>query len=119
RADALLRESESRFRTLADSAPVLVWMAGLDKEGTYFNRPWLEFRGRTLQQEQGHGWLDGVHPDDYQRCVNTYFTAFDAREPFRMDYRLQRHDGTYRWVIDTGIPRYEADGTFAGYIGSC
>ncbi|HXG67219.1 MAG TPA: PAS domain S-box protein [Blastocatellia bacterium] len=119
RAEEALRESEARFRNMADTAPVLIWMAGADKLCNYFNRPWLEFTGRTLEQELGYGWAEGVHPDDYERCLNTYNTAFDARQSFRMEYRLRRHDGEYRWVLDTGVPRFTPDGAFIGYIGSC
>lgn len=114
-----LRESEERFRVVADAAPVLIWMSGADKLCTFFNKPWLEFTGRTLEQEMGNGWTDGVHPDDLQRCFNIYTEAFDARQPFVMQYRLRRHDGEYRWISDQGVARYNTQGNFAGYIGSC
>ncbi|MCA1991135.1 MAG: PAS domain S-box protein [Coleofasciculus sp. S288] len=114
-----LRESEERFRHMADTAPVLIWMSGTDKLCNYFNKSWLDFTGRTLEQELGNGWTQGVHPDDFQYCVDTYTTAFDARQEFRMEYRLKRFDGKYRWVLDTGIPRFTPDGQFLGYIGSC
>lgn len=116
---AKLRESEQRFRQLADSAPVLIWMSGTDKQCYYFNKVWLEFTGRSLEQEQGNGWLDGVHPDDHRHCLDIYVAAFDRRAGFSMEYRLRRHDGEYRWLIDTGVPRFAEDKTFLGYIGSC
>src|SRR5438094_5956206 len=118
-SEAGLRESEERFRVVADSSPVLIWMSGLDKLCTFFNKVWLEFTGRTVEQEMGNGWAEGVHPDDFQSCLKTYVEAFDAREPFVMQYRLRRHDGAYRWISDTGVPRYDAQRNFAGYIGSC
>jgi PAS domain S-box-containing protein len=118
-AEAALRESEARFRQMADSAPMLVWMAGADTLCTYFNQPWLNFTGRTLEQELGNGWTEGIHPDDVQRCLDIYTTAFDAHRPFEMDYRLRRFDGEYRWIFDAGIPRFTPEGQFLGYIGSC
>ena len=114
-----LRESDERFRLVADSAPVLIWMSGLDKLCTFFNKPWIEFTGRTMEQEMGNGWAEGVHPDDFESCLKTYMTAFDARQPFVTRYRLKRHDGEYRWISDTGVPRYDTQKNFAGYIGSC
>ncbi|HBB33841.1 MAG TPA: hypothetical protein DDZ80_18100 [Cyanobacteria bacterium UBA8803] len=117
--EAALRESEERFRHMADMAPVLIWMSGSDKLCNYFNKPWLDFTGRTMAQELGNGWAEGVHPDDFQSCLNTYVSSFDARQDFKMEYRLKRFDGTYRWILDTGIPRFTADGNFLGYIGSC
>jgi PAS domain S-box-containing protein len=119
RSQAALQESEERFRTMADSAPVLLWMSGTDGLCNFFNQSWLTFGGRTLEQEMGNGWTQGVHPDDFQRCLDTYMTAFHVRENFQMEYRLLRADGEYRWVLDTGRPRFTPDGTFAGYIGSC
>ncbi len=168
-SEATLRESEQRFRTVADAAPVLIWMSGVDKLctflnkrwfeftgrsseqemgngwadgvhpedldrcfdiyteafdarkpfGTFFNKRWFEFTGRSPEQEMGNGWADGVHPEDLDRYFDTYTEAFDARKPFVMQYRLRRNDGEYRWISDNGVPRYDADGTFAGYIGSC
>jgi PAS domain S-box-containing protein len=104
---------------MADSAPILMWMAGTDKACTDFNRGWLEFTGRSLEQEKGDGWAEGVHPADLQRCVGIYYKAFDQRHRFAMEYRLRRHDGEYRWIRDTGVPRFLPDGSFVGYIGCC
>lgn len=112
-------EGESLFRFVADTAPVMIWMAGTDKLCIYFNQPWLDFTGRSLEAELGDGWAEGVHRDDLVRCLQTYTTAFDAREPFRMTYRLRRFDGEYRWILDHGVPRFGFDGSFGGYIGSC
>ena len=119
RAEAALRESEAHFRIMADTAPVLIWRSGTNKQRDFVNLPWLRFTGRTLQQELGTGWMDSVHPDDRPGCLAASHAAFDAREPFRMEYRLRRFDGEYRWMLDTGVPRWEAYGMFAGYIGSC
>jgi PAS domain S-box-containing protein len=118
-SEAGLRESEKRFRIVADAAPVLIWMSGVDKLCTFFNKPWLEFTGRSLEQEIGNGWAEGVHPDDLQKCLDVYTESFDARKPFVMQYRLRRYDGEYRWVSDQGVARYNPNGKFAGYIGSC
>jgi two-component system, LuxR family, sensor kinase FixL len=114
-----LRESESRFQIVADAAPVLIWMAGVDKLCAFFNKPWLDFTGRTMEQELGNGWTEGVHSDDLQKCIAVYTQAFDARQPFVMQYRLRRNDGEYRWISDQGVPRHDSQGEFAGYIGSC
>ena len=118
-AENSLRESEERFRVMADTAPVMVWRSGPDQGCDFFNKPWLEFRGRRLQDEMGEGWTEGVHPDDLQRCLTTYTAAWPGRESFRMEYRLLRADGEYRWVLDMGVPRLASDGTLLGYIGSC
>jgi PAS domain S-box-containing protein len=119
REQLALRESEQRFRLVANTAPVMIWMSGPDKLCTYFNQPWLEFTGRRLEMELGNGWAEGVHPEDIKRCLETYIEAFDRREPFEMEYRLRRRDGEYRWILDTGVPRFNEDRFFAGYIGSC
>jgi PAS domain S-box-containing protein len=118
-AEILLRESEGLFRIMADTAPVLIWVSGKDKLCYWFNQVWLDFTGRTMEQEMGNGWAEGVHPDDFQRCLDTYVSAFDARREFSMEYRLRRHDGEYRWLVDNGVPRFDELGTFLGYIGSC
>jgi PAS domain S-box-containing protein len=119
RTEEALRESERRFRLVADTAPVLIWMSGTEKLCDYFNKSWLEFTGRSMEKELGNGWAEGVHPDDFDRCLQTYLQSFDRRESFRMEYRLRRHDGEYRWVLDIGVPRFNEDGSFAGYIGTC
>jgi len=119
RAQRALRESEERFRLLADTAPVLVWRTGADGRYDFVNRPWLEFTGRTMEQELGDGWRQGVWTDDLPHYQQTYASAFEARQPFSLEYRLRRSDGVYRWILDTGVPRYGAGGHFAGYIGSC
>jgi PAS domain S-box-containing protein len=110
---------EEQFRIMANSAPVLIWISGTDKLCYFFNDGWLRFTGRTPEQESGNGWAEGVHPDDIERCIKIYTGSFDARKEFRMEYRLRRHDGMYRWIVDHGVPRYTPSGDFAGYIGSC
>ena len=117
-AEAALRESEARFRLLADSAPVLIWMAGADGRCVYVNRRWREFTGRRMDQELGEGWATAVHPDDRTRCLALREAALAAREPFQMEYRLRRADGVYRWVLDSGLARWTEAGEFAGSIGS-
>jgi PAS domain S-box-containing protein len=119
KAEAALRESEERFRHVANTAPVMIWMSGADKLCSYFNQFWLKFTGRSIHEELGNGWAEGVHPDDLECCLKTYESSFDRREPFEMEYRLRRYDGEYRWVFDSGVPRFGPDGSFAGYIGSC
>ncbi len=117
-AEARRRESEERFRLVANNAPVLIWMSGTDKLCTYFNQGWLDFTGRSLDAELGNGWARCVHPEDLGQCLGTYTKAFDQRRRFTMEYRLRRHDGVYRWVLNIGVPRFNADDSFAGYIGS-
>lgn len=114
-----LRESQKLFDTVANTSPALIWMSGLDKGCTWFNETWLNFTGRDMLQELGDGWAEGVHPDDVDRCFKVYSESFDSRRPFAMEYRLRRHDGEYRWLLDQGQPRCDPSGNFCGYIGSC
>jgi PAS domain S-box-containing protein len=118
-AEQALRESEQKLRVVTDATPVMVWMSGTDKLCYYFNKSWLDFVGRTLEQEMGNGWAENVHPDDFDRCLKIYVTSFDARRPFEMHYRLRHHTGQYRWILDHGVPRFTVDGTFEGYVGGC
>jgi PAS domain S-box-containing protein len=117
-AEVRRRESEERFRLVANTAPVLIWMSGTDKLCTYFNQGWLDFTGRSLEAELGNGWAEGVHAADLQKCMDTYAEAFEHRRRFAMEYRLRRYDGVDRWMLDIGVPRFNIDGSFAGYIGS-
>jgi two-component system, sensor histidine kinase PdtaS len=110
--------AETEFKILADNAPVMIWRSGLDMLCDWFNKPWLDFTGRPIEAELGNGWTEGVHPEDYERCLDTYTGAFARRESFTMEYRLRRHDGEYRWLLDNGKP-YWRGGVFAGYFGSC
>ena len=118
RAQNLLRESEARFRTAANCAPIMIWMSGLDKGCDFFNDGWLTFTGRPLEAELGNGWAEGVHRDDLTRCLEVYHSAFDNRRTFQMEYRLRGRDGQYHWILDFGVPRYASNGNFVGYIGS-
>jgi len=118
-AETALLEKEVQYHNLADSGLALIWTAGTDKLCNYFNQPWLKFTGRTMQQEMGNGWAKGVHPDDFDRCLQTYVTAFDKREAFDMEYRLRHVSGEYRWLQDLGTPNYNSSGEFVGYIGHC
>ena len=119
RAEKELRESEQNYRTLADSGMALIWTSGVDKLCNYFNQVWLQFTGRSLAEEMGNGWLEGVHPEDLSGCLKIYTEAFDRRHKFRMEYRLRRFDGEYRWIVDEGCPRYDSMNEFIGYIGHC
>ncbi|MGE5444021.1 MAG: PAS domain S-box protein, partial [Ignavibacteriales bacterium] len=119
RMEEMLLESRNFYLKLFDEFPTLVWKSGIDTKCDYFNRSWLEFTGRTMEQEIGESWTEGVHPEDLERCVKTYLNAFDGGDPFGMEYRLRRHDGEYRWIVDFGRPFYNLEGEFAGYVGSC
>jgi PAS domain S-box-containing protein len=114
-----LLEKEVQYQNLANSGLALIWTSGVDKLCNYFNQTWLSFTGRTIEQEIGNGWTEGVCPEDFDQCLNTYVTAFDKREPFQMEYRLRHHSGSYRWILDMGTPNYNKDGEFVGYIGNC
>ncbi|MGV0026266.1 sensor histidine kinase [Phormidesmis priestleyi] len=116
---SFVQESEDRFRNMADTAPVLLWVAGTDGLCSFFNQSWLDFTGRSIEQEIGNGWLEGVHPDDRAFFEETYQAAFEARQPFEIEYRLRRADGEYRDLLDRGVPRFLGNGEFVGYIGSC
>ena len=118
RQKARLRAGEERFRRLADAAPILIWMSDSNAMYTFFNRYWLEFRGRTIQEEIGTGWAQGLHPDDRDLCLETHLKAFAARQAFRVQYRIQRSDGEYCWLEDNGAPHFEEDGEFTGFIGA-
>ena len=111
--------SEARFRAMADSAPVFIWLAGPDKKCTWLNQQWLVFRARSLAQELGDGWLEGVHPEDREHCARVYTRAFESRLGFEMEFRLRRADGEYRWLLDRGLPHNGPQGEFFGYVGSC
>ena len=114
-----LLESETRFRIMADHAPVLLWMAGTDGRCDFFNQVWLDFTGRPFARELGSGWAEGIHFEDFQNSMHLYYESFVERRPFRLEYRLRRADGEYRWILDQGVPRYGPEGEFEGYIGSC
>jgi len=114
----VVSESEARFRSLADTAPVLIWMSGIDKLYSFFNKAWLDFTGRRLETELGNGWTAGVHRDDLERYFGLYLKCFEAREEFTIEFRLRRYDGEYCWLLARGVPRFGTDGTFLGYVGS-
>jgi len=118
-AESTLQESEARFRLMADTAPVLIWKADTGSLRDYFNQSWLDFTGHKLEQEIGNGWAEGVHPDDFRKCIETYIDAFKAHQKFSVEFRLRRFDGEYRWFLDNGVPRVTTDGKFEGYIGTC
>jgi PAS domain S-box-containing protein len=118
-AEEALRQSETRFRDMADNAPVMIWISGIDKLSTYVNKQFLDFTGRTLEQEIANGWTEGIHPDDYIHCLDSYTINFDSRKRFEIEYRLRRKDGEYRWIFANGTPRFASNGEFLGYIGSC
>lgn len=114
-----IEESESRFRDVANTVPVLIWMAGPDKLRNFFNTAWLNFTGRTVEQENGNGWVVSIHPDDLEKSMSIYTDAFEHRKDYGMEYRLRRHDGEYRWISAKGVPRFTASGSFEGFIGAC
>jgi two-component system cell cycle sensor histidine kinase/response regulator CckA len=118
-AEVAMARSEERFRTMADAAPMMICASGPDKLATYFNRAWLSFTGRTMEEEVGDGWTEGVHADDLERAISSYSASFAAHRNCYLEYRLRRADGEYRWLACSGVPRWSADGVFAGYIASC
>jgi PAS domain S-box-containing protein len=113
------RLSFEEYRLLVEKAPIMIWRASLTMECDYFNGMWLQFTGRTMEQEMGNGWAKGVHPDDFEKCLNIYTDHFGRKEIFEMEYRLRRFDGVYRWIFDRGTPYCDTEGNFMGYIGSC
>jgi PAS domain S-box-containing protein len=117
RSEDAYKESEQRFQTMANSAPVMLWMSGCDGLCNFFNEFWLQFTGRSIEQEKGIGWIDSVYPDDKLKCLQTYYSALNTQTKFQIEYRLRRADGEYRWILDTGTPRFTPSGEFAGYIG--
>jgi diguanylate cyclase (GGDEF)-like protein/PAS domain S-box-containing protein len=119
RAEAELEAKEELYRSVTDTGQALIWLAGPDGGCYYFNKPWLAFTGRTLEQESGNGWAEGVHADDLATCLEIYVKAFNRHENFSMIYRLRRHDGEYRSILDDGAPRFDGGGNFAGYVGHC
>ncbi len=118
-AENAVRQSEQQLRIITEATPVMICLSGTDSLCYYFNKSWLNFVGRTLQQETGNGWAENVHPDDLDRCLQIYISSFDARQPFEMEYRLRHHSGEYRWILDHGVPRYTPEGIFEGYVGGC
>jgi PAS domain S-box-containing protein len=117
--EQVLKDNIELFTTMADNVPVMIWMSGDDKFCDFFNKTWLEFTGRTLEQESNEGWLQNVHSDDLQKCIDNYNKSFNSQTGFYTEYRLKRHDGKYRWIADNSVPRYDADGSFAGFISAC
>jgi len=107
------------YLRILDQFPNPIWKSGLDTKCDYFNKAWLDFTGRTLEQEMGNGWTEGVHKDDLDTCVKIYLNAFEKKESFQMEYRLLNRDGTYHWILDSGSPFYDDDNKFLGYVGSC
>jgi PAS domain S-box-containing protein len=110
---------EQQFKAMVDKAPVMIWISGIDRQCDFFNQGWLDFTGNTLEQQLQGGWSDGIHPEDLDRCLKIYNKAFDKQKEFKMEYRLKRHDGEYRWILDNGVPRFSAGRQFVGYVGSC
>jgi two-component system CheB/CheR fusion protein len=118
-ATRLLEERESWFRNMANQVPVMLWVAGPDKNFTFLNNTWVDFTGRTIMEETGNGWTDGVHKDDLHRVLAAFHSSFIQRKPYRIKYRMKRHDGEYRWILNTAAPAYGPNKEFTGYAGSC
>jgi len=115
----LVAQIDEQFMVMANSAPILLWASGSDKLAFFFNKAWLQYTGRTMEEEAGNGWSEGVHPSDLEKYFKIYNEAFDKKKEFKIEYRLRRFDGKYRWVLDNGQPHFTKDKIFAGYIGSC
>lgn len=113
------RLSLQEYEALVEQSPILIWRANTEALCDYFNDRWLAFRGRTMEQEYGNGWAEGVHPDDFDRCLKIFLDNFNIRKAFEMEYRLMRYDGVYRWIFDRGVPYYNENGDYSGFIGSC
>ncbi len=111
--------SREEYKLLVEKAPIMIWRAAVTMECDYFNETWLAFTGRSMEQERGNGWAEGVHPEDFDHCLKIYTDHFARREQFEMEYRLRRYDGEYRWIFDRGVPYSDSEGNFKGYIGSC
>ena len=114
-----LIESENKFSQFLDAGNMLVWISDKDKQNYFFNNNWLQFTGRTLEQELLDGWSEGAHPDDFDSCFEIYSSSFDKRVPYEMEYRLRNASGEYKWLLDIGTPNYNSSGEFIGYIGHC
>ena len=114
-----MRLSTTEYELLVEQAPIMIWRSDPAKKCDYFNQRWLQYTGRTMEQELGDGWAEGVHPGDFDRCLKIFSESFDRREIFEMQYRLMRRDAVYRWIFDRGAPWFGPSGEFGGYIGSC
>jgi len=114
-----MKLDNDQYQIIVESSPNMIWRAGTDTLCNYFNKTWLNFTGKAMEDEIGAGWTEGVHPEDHDKCMEIYLEAFAKQESFEMEYRLKRKDGLYRWINDRGVPYYVGDHEFRGYIGSC